>query len=134
MRLKGKVAIITGGAHSMGAAEARLFAKEGAAVVVISRSRQRPFSTRNSSLCEAEHEPRATHLAKFVEDLRASGARSGTQSPAIAGAHWWSMVASGQVASLISRSAFPCAIFLRSAGETGSASRNARARALEANG
>jgi NAD(P)-dependent dehydrogenase (short-subunit alcohol dehydrogenase family) len=34
MRLKDKVAIITGGAHGMGEAEARLFAKEGAAVVV----------------------------------------------------------------------------------------------------
>ena len=34
MRLKGKVAIVTGGAHGMGEAEARLFAKEGAQVVV----------------------------------------------------------------------------------------------------
>ena len=34
MRLKDKVAIITGGAHGMGEAEARLFAKEGARVVV----------------------------------------------------------------------------------------------------
>jgi NAD(P)-dependent dehydrogenase (short-subunit alcohol dehydrogenase family) len=34
MRLKDKVAIITGGAHGMGEAEARLFAREGAAVVL----------------------------------------------------------------------------------------------------
>jgi NAD(P)-dependent dehydrogenase (short-subunit alcohol dehydrogenase family) len=34
MRLQGKVAIVTGAAHGMGEAEARLFAKEGAKVVV----------------------------------------------------------------------------------------------------
>jgi NAD(P)-dependent dehydrogenase (short-subunit alcohol dehydrogenase family) len=34
MRLKDKVAIITGGAHGMGEAEVRLFAREGAKVVV----------------------------------------------------------------------------------------------------
>jgi NAD(P)-dependent dehydrogenase (short-subunit alcohol dehydrogenase family) len=34
MRLEGKVAIVTGAAHGMGEAEARLFAKEGAKVVV----------------------------------------------------------------------------------------------------
>jgi NAD(P)-dependent dehydrogenase (short-subunit alcohol dehydrogenase family) len=34
MRLKDKIAIVTGGAHGMGEAEARLFASEGAKVVV----------------------------------------------------------------------------------------------------
>ena len=34
MRLKDKVAIVTGGAHGMGEAEARLFAAEGAKAIV----------------------------------------------------------------------------------------------------
>ena len=34
MRLEGKVAIVSGGAHGMGAVESRLFASEGAKVVI----------------------------------------------------------------------------------------------------
>ena len=34
MRLEGKVAVISGAAHGMGAEEARLFARQGAKVVV----------------------------------------------------------------------------------------------------
>ena len=36
MRLAGKVTLISGGAHGMGAAEARLFAREGAQVQTVS--------------------------------------------------------------------------------------------------
>ena len=53
MRLKDKVAIVTGGAHGMGEAEARLFAAEGAKVVV-------------ADILETEAE-------RVAADIRASG-------------------------------------------------------------
>jgi NAD(P)-dependent dehydrogenase (short-subunit alcohol dehydrogenase family) len=49
MRLKDKVAIVTGGAHGMGEAEARLFAAEGAKVVVADISGQRTPRTEGPS-------------------------------------------------------------------------------------
>jgi len=41
MRLKSKIAIVTGGAHGMGAVEAKLFGEQGAVVVVADDARAR---------------------------------------------------------------------------------------------
>ena len=45
MRLRGRVALIAGGAGSMGSAVARLFAQEGAAVCVADRDEERRRET-----------------------------------------------------------------------------------------
>lgn len=55
MRLNGKAAIVTGGGHGMGDAEARLFAAEGARIIV-------------ADILEHEAE-------RVAADIRAAGAR-----------------------------------------------------------
>jgi NAD(P)-dependent dehydrogenase (short-subunit alcohol dehydrogenase family) len=57
MRLEGKVAIVTGGAHGMGEAEARLFAREGAKVVVADVL-EREGETVARSICDERGEAR----------------------------------------------------------------------------
>ena len=41
MKLKGKVAVITGGSQGMGAATGHLFAREGARVVLVARDKEK---------------------------------------------------------------------------------------------
>src|SRR5215813_10067472 len=75
-------------------------------------------------VAHGQRPPRRDGRANADACLRSNGRRR----------HEWSIMTSDQIARFMSRSALPCAIFSRSAGETGRASRNARARALEANG
>lgn len=66
-------------------------------------------------------------LGGLESSLRAAPSKNGQ-------ARLTALLGPTQAASRISRSALPWAILARSAVETGSASRNARARALDANG
>ena len=51
-RLKGKVAIITGGNSGIGASTGQLFAKEGARVVLMARREEQGQMVANSILCD----------------------------------------------------------------------------------
>ncbi|MGB1717282.1 MAG: SDR family NAD(P)-dependent oxidoreductase [Candidatus Latescibacterota bacterium] len=68
MRLKGRVALIAGGAGSMGSAVARLFAQEGAAVCVADRDEDRAQETARKI---AEAGGRAMAVALDVCDAQA---------------------------------------------------------------
>lgn len=60
MRLKDKVAIVTGGAHGMGEVEARLFAGEGAKVVVADLL-EREGEAVAAELCATQHKALFVH-------------------------------------------------------------------------
>src|SRR3546814_13137224 len=56
-RMAGKVALVTGAASGLGAAQARLFAKEGAKVVVADRSAERRVGKEGGSRCRSRWSP-----------------------------------------------------------------------------
>jgi len=63
MRLRDKVAIITGGAHGMGEAEVRLFAAEGAKVLGVSRTQ----ANLDETLAQVKAAEAAIETAKEVQ-------------------------------------------------------------------
>ena len=81
MRLEGKVALITGGAHGMGAEESRLFAREGAKVA-IADIREEDGRQVESEIAEAGGE------AVFVPLGRFRRTRLGRRGPAGRGPVW----------------------------------------------
>ena len=68
MRLEGKVALITGGAHGMGTVEAKLFAREGARVV-IGDLREADGRQVESEIAEAGGEAILITMDVFLEDV-----------------------------------------------------------------
>ena len=71
MRLEGKVALITGAAHGMGAEEARLFAREGAKVA-IADIREEDARKVEAEIAEAGGESMVVVLDVSSEDQWAS--------------------------------------------------------------
>lgn len=68
MRFDGKVALVTGAAHGMGACEALLFAKEGANIVALDIAKQ--ISTLNYFLGSSDE------LSKLVDEIKGTGRKA----------------------------------------------------------
>lgn len=79
MRLEGKVALITGAARGQGAAEARMFAKEGAKVVLADVSDQEGISVA-SEIAESGGDAIFVHLDVTNESEWDSAVRSTVSS------------------------------------------------------